>query len=164
MTGKVKLKGDRQLKKLLNTLPKKVHSKVARAGIAEAAKVYRNEMKQRAPRGTGPEAGNLRKNLRYRIKRSRVKKGFFGRVGVTTDAFYARFIEYGSSPHRIVPDKSSDRRSALKFGDNIFRKGVNHPGQSPKPFLRPAFDAANSRAVSETKRVLWKRLLQEVRQ
>lgn len=165
MTGKVKLRGDKDLKKLLNKLPNRVHNKVSRAGITEAAKVYRKGMKARAPMDTG----DLKKNLRYRIRRLR-KGVYVGRAGPTTDAFYARFLEYGSSPHVISSYRTksggvrddSIRKKGMTINGKV-RKTVNHPGQTKKPFLRNAFEAETKTAIADSKKMLWKRLLQEVK-
>lgn len=155
MSGKVKLTGVGDLKKKFAQMTMQAQSKVGRRGLAGAAIVLRQEMRSRAPRDTG----NLRKNIRYKIRRQR--RGYFkGRVGVSGEAFYAKFIEFGTSPHRIpAPSKGrgknkekNDRR--VSFDGGVYTS-VKHPGTPARPFLRPAFDAGARRAIEEVKKRLW---------
>lgn len=60
---------------------------------------------------------------------------------VGTNVEYAPFIEFGTSPHVITPNKNQ----SLKFsvgGETVFAKHVEHPGTRPYPYLRPAVEAA----------------------
>lgn len=63
-------------------------------------------------------------------------------VAVGTDVFYAGFIEFGTAGHRIEPNGK-----ALRIGDE-YRRRAEHPGASPRPFLRPAYDE-NQQKISE---------------
>jgi hypothetical protein len=50
---------------------------------------------------------------------------------------YAKYVEGGTKPHRI----EAKRRGALRFvqhGEIRFRRGVNHPGTKPRPFMDEA--------------------------
>ena len=52
---------------------------------------------------------------------------------------YAAAVEFGTSPHIIVPVK----KQALAFkmdGKNVIVKKVMHPGSEAQPFMRPALD------------------------
>lgn len=163
MTGSVKLKGVGDLKKKFAKLAAKAQNKIGRRGLAEAAKVYRKEMRTRAPKDTG----KLRKSIRYKIRRQR--RGLFrGRVGVTGEAYYARFIEYGSSPHRI-PSKTTGRgrnkkesTARVSFDGGVYIS-VQHPGTAAKPFIRPAFDAATKKAIEASKKKLWEGIREEAK-
>jgi len=62
---------------------------------------------------------------------------------------YALAIEKGAKPHPISgnPFLSFPRRTAItktavsgKNAGHIITRTVNHPGNEPKPYLRPAFD------------------------
>lgn len=63
-------------------------------------------------------------------------------TGPSKDAFYARFLEYGVSPHKITATNAK----ALIIGADLFRKSVNHPGHAAQPFVRPAFDGTKDQA------------------
>ena len=57
---------------------------------------------------------------------------------VFSDVFYAPFIEYGTSPHKIT--KESKR--ALRIGDD-FVTTASHPGNRPFPFFRSTAEQDN---------------------
>jgi len=60
---------------------------------------------------------------------------------VGTNVEYAIHIEFGTRPHRITPDDAE----VLRFeagGEEVFAMEVQHPGNDPKPFLRPAVNDA----------------------
>lgn len=63
-------------------------------------------------------------------------------VGPTRDAFYARWIEYGVSPHGITPDSAQ----AITLDADVFRTSAAHPGHAAHPFMRPAYDNNKTRA------------------
>ena len=67
-----------------------------------------------------------------------VFKGFVGRVG--TNLSYAMAMERGSPPHIIRAKRA--KVLAARIGTNkwnVFGKFVRHPGNAPRPFLRPAY-------------------------
>ena len=137
--------GLKELQEALKQLPREIQQRPLRSALAAGAKVILDEAKRLAPQG---ETGNLRKALyRYR-SRSRsgigqetylvgVRKGKkdyvdsaknrrLGRVGkkytVEGEAFYWRFIEFGTS-----------------------KKGA-------RPFLRPAFESKKMEAIDVFKK------------
>lgn len=111
------LTGDKQLAAALRALPDRLQRGALRTAARRAGGVVRAEMRRRAPVDTG--------FLRRQIKTRSIQRNRRGIVGVTVgasardytgQAFYASFIEYGTS-----------RMPA-------------------RPFLRPAFTAARGRA------------------
>ncbi|MDP2364857.1 MAG: hypothetical protein Q8M94_13950 [Ignavibacteria bacterium] len=85
-----------------------------------------NTAKEKCPYRTG----TLRRSIMY-------SKGDVLEYLCGTDVNYSEAVEYGSSPHLIVPRF----KKVLKFkidGEEIFSKFVRHPGTSPQPFLEPA--------------------------
>jgi HK97 gp10 family phage protein len=58
------------------------------------------------------------------------------------DAFYAKFVEFGTAAHAI----KGRNGGWLSFG-GLFAKSVQHPGMKPSPFMRPALDAKSGEAV-----------------
>jgi hypothetical protein len=85
--------------------------------------------------GPRVDTGRLRASITHRIVAS--PDGIYGEVGTVVE--YARYVEYGTRPHRIVPR----RRQALYWkGAEHPVYAVNHPGGKPYPFLRPALVAA----------------------
>jgi hypothetical protein len=63
--------------------------------------------------------------------------GAMGELSVT--APYAKYLERGTSPYRIV----ARRGKALRFlvgGQVRFAKAVQHPGLRPRPFFEPSWN------------------------
>lgn len=163
MTGEtVQIEGLKELHDRLNALAKKESRKIARRGIAKMAQVIQKEMKARAPVKTG----YLRKSIGYKI-RQRMGQ-FYATVGpqrtVTAEtrgtkqkkytwAYYAQFVEFGAAAH-MIPNQKRRKKPTLVIGKR-FVSSVDHPGVSPRPFLRPAFDATKRRAVDESGKLMW---------
>ena len=85
--------------------------------------------------GPRVQTGRLRASITHRVLSS--PAGAFAEVG--TNVEYAGFVEFGTSPHTIT----ARTRQALywKGAEHpVYR--VNHPGNRPYPFLRPALLAA----------------------
>jgi HK97 gp10 family phage protein len=115
------LTGAEQLDDFLIQLPEKSLQKVLRPGLYAGAAVIRNEARAHCPiydldQGQGPhEPGLLLKSIR--ITTGRKGDEIRGQVGITKEAFYGHFIEYGT-------------RHAPAY-----------------PFMRPAADAAAGQAA-----------------
>lgn len=60
------------------------------------------------------------------------------RAFIGTPLEYAPYEEFGTRPHVIKP-KNGKFLVFTIGGKKIFTKKVNHPGNKPHPFLRPAF-------------------------
>jgi HK97 gp10 family phage protein len=60
--------------------------------------------------------------------------------------FYAKYVEYGTSQHRIPKVRKRKRAKALKIG-NRYVAWANHPGARARPFMRPAFDHGKAPAM-----------------
>lgn len=139
----VHIKGLRELNALLQTLPVKIERNILRTAMRRGANVIRDQAKLNVPisppsdrnrKKYGGYAGALRDSIKTSNPRS--NKGrvtVYVRAGGTktkkgADVYYAKWVEYGTKPH-----------------DNG-RRGM-HPGARPRPFLRPAADTEQARAV-----------------
>lgn len=60
-------------------------------------------------------------------------------MGPIRKLFYAKFVEFGTNPHKV--------------GGRF--KGAQHPGTTPEPFLRPAFDAEADATISRLAKLIW---------
>lgn len=123
--------GLRELEKKLLALPDKVNRRVLRKAVSDGAAVVRDEMRIRAPLYTGsvsqghPPPGTLKKAVFMSHARTShqgyeafvvgVRHG--KKAGKTGDAFYFRFVEFGT----------------VKM--------------APRPFMRPAFDVKKEAAL-----------------
>lgn len=142
----VDIKGLKELDDLLKSLPEQIQRKaLAQANLAGAT-VLKEEAKSRVPvRSDPPGPIKVGKNaskarlpgfLKASIKAWRIKKGAKGSVthGVGTRgmAFYGKFLEFGT-------------------------KYI-----SPRPFLRPALDAAYLKAIDAVAAVLRTKIEKEI--
>ena len=113
--------GDAELQKLLNALPGKVQKKIMRQALREAAKVVAVEARALAPVGA-EDGGTLRASIKVRAAKG--KRGTIGAEVVTGEGFFQGKTFYGAF---------------VELGTRRMKA---------KPFLRPAADAARSRAIA----------------
>lgn len=59
-------------------------------------------------------------------------------------ASYGAHVEYGTDPHEIRPRHAKALHWVDADGNEVFRKRVWHPGTSPRPYMRPAFEKATA--------------------
>ncbi len=138
MTTDIEIKGLSELQALLDELPTTMEVKVVRGGLRAAAKVIEAEAKRLCPMG---RTGLLRSSIHTTMRSKR------GHITATVkaggkEAWYAHFVEYGTSRHFIKP---KNRKSLFLAG--LERKVADHPGAQRKPFMRPAIDAKREEAT-----------------
>lgn len=155
MSDLVHVKGLAELGKVMEELPVKIERNVLRGALRAGAGPIRTDARARAPVGPtssenariyGGYPGALRDSIRVTTKTrggkviASVVAGGKGKNGA--DVYYAHFVEFGTSPHSIVPQT----RRALSIG-GLFVESVEHPGARPQPFMRPALDGQAQQAV-----------------
>lgn len=75
------------------------------------------------------KTGRLRNSVKARVINGEI---------VVTIVDYAKFLEFGTPPHVIVPSKKKALKWKNSGGKVKFAKKVNHPGSPPRPFIMPA--------------------------
>lgn len=85
--------------------------------------------------GPNVQTGRLRSSITHEL--SSDAGGLVARVG--TNVTYAVFVEEGTRPHLILP---RNKQALFWKGARHPVRSVNHPGNRPYPFLRPALRAA----------------------
>ena len=149
--AEVKVSGLKELNQALKQLPDRVAKNVLRGATSAGAAVIRKEARIKAPVYTGsvaeghPPPGTLRRAIYQKqiaelsglLKQVfyvgvRRGKGQHDKKGRTLDAWYWRFVEFGTA-----------KMSAI-------------------PFLRPAFEAKKQEAVDAIKNYLAERIPREV--
>jgi HK97 gp10 family phage protein len=147
MPDLVHVKGLSDLQKLLDTLPAKMEANVMRGALRAGAKVVLAEAKQNVP----VDQGILRDGLKIStgtkkgvVKASIKAKGKHG--------YLAHWMEYGTKPHKIKAGEGS------LFYNAAHVEEVDHPGVSPRPFLRPALDSQAGQALAATGEYIKSRL------
>ena len=149
-----------EVKRALSTLTDDIaKDEAVAAAVARGAVVIQREARRLAPR----RRGKLRRNIR--IKRTKMKGGvIIYQVGVRGGL--GHLVEFGTAPHtirasyarriqRLARGKGAGVKMVLTDGKTFFGPEVQHPGTSPQPFLRPAFDSKTGEAIEELKRHIW---------
>lgn len=151
MVSELHVSGLAELDKLLKELPAKIEGNIMRGAMRAGAKVFADRAKELVP----VKSGQLRDSIKVSTRSRR------GRVSATVraggkKAFYAHMVEFGTARHFIKPRK----RKSLFFA-GLAREVVDHPGASPKPFMRPALDGGQVEAVNAAADYIRKRLAKE---
>lgn len=71
--------------------------------------------------------------------------------------YYALFVEYGTSPHRIPKARKRKRRKPLLINGR-FVAWAMHPGARARPFMRPAFDYGKGPAQESMRKMTGRKL------
>lgn len=154
-SGGISVKGLAELDAVLKTLPAKIEGNILRGGIRAGAKVLEDAAKSNLRANGSVDTGALLRSIKLRTRSRK------GRVSATVSAgdsvaFYARYVEFGTSAHLIKPR----RRSSLFFA-GLAREVVEHPGGRAKPFMRPALDGFATQAVEATASYIKRRLTKQ---
>lgn len=115
---------------------------VAASDVLETATVAAATVLQSAAAGMAPGPHIGQETTEKSRTRVTVK------VGPTKEKWYYRFFETGTKPHTIRG------RPFLVLGPDKVVRSVNHPGMAARPFLRPALDSEQERAMDASGAVL----------
>lgn len=151
MTVRSEVLGVRELDTFMETLPGKIQKNVQRTALRAGAKVVLDEVKQRIP----VASGDLLRSARITSRAQGATTSASVKVGNSV-AWYAHLVEFGTRPHVIAAPPGS----ALNVNGTITKR-VDHPGTAPRPFMRPAADAAFTAAVEAYKKKLRERLTRQ---
>lgn len=154
-----KIRGLDEAIKLFDKLPEAFQGKVAVDAVRAGAQVYLKDLKRRTQH---LGEGKLARSVRAFHKPSKNKHETVFVVKVRSPI--AHLLEFGTAPHKIVAGSRKHYpegfvatpgmgRKGLRAAMNVRRKVladkakgvifgtvINHPGVSPRPFMRPAFD------------------------
>lgn len=135
--NKFDLEGADDLERNLTMLARETRKRIVVDGLYEGSKITASRVRMLMPRG---DSGALARSLDHKKLKSSVRI----RVG-SKEAFYAPWLEYGTSPHAIRPKRRGSKQ-ALTIGSGIFAS-AQHPGARPHPFLRRSMDETRRRVV-----------------
>lgn len=110
-----------------------------KAGLRAGAELVAADAASRAPR----RVGKLAESLVIQETADQQELQVF--VGPSADAFYAKFVEFGTAPHAV--GKGSDLTRAS--GRPGKQTGGLHPGARAKPFLFPALEAQHDAVIEQ---------------
>lgn len=139
------IKGLAELNRFLQDLPVKMEKNVLRGALRAGAKTVLPVAKANIHNVSGVLSASLKVRSDARGGQVTAK--------VYTKVFYARFVEYGTRPHKITAKDGG----ALAFGAG-FVEWVNHPGSKGFGFLRNALDTQANAAVVATGEYIKNRL------
>ena len=158
------VKGLSDFNNILKKLPKEFQDKIMRTAIRDGGKVFAEELERVAPVASGETKGTVR--VRVRSIKGRVACS----VTVGGKLFpQAYWYEFGTQPHLIMakeearPQRVTRRgevkgvsirtmnrmlyRGSLKIRGKLVGASVMHPGQRPRPWVRPALDRKAGDAI-----------------
>lgn len=138
----IKIKNPEALTQVLDSLDAAVSESTLRQAAAAGATVFYREMQLRVPvgiryerKGTVHEPGTLKKSLLVFYNREDSLTGVSATYGVTwsRDAFYGRFVEYGTSRSRarsflrtsFEAKKEEAARAVIAKIDENIQKAIN---------------------------------------
>lgn len=149
-TKLVNVKGLDKLYEELQKIPAKIERNIMRAAMRKGANVFMRKARANVGTNGSVETGILRKG----IKSSTRTNGGVVTASVKATgkhSYLAPWIEFGVQPH------STKKNAKAKGGKNP--SDNPHPGFSPKPFMRPAFDTEASAAIAAVGAAIRERLL-----
>lgn len=161
----ISVTGLADLQKMLDELPAKIEANIMRGALRQGANVYRDRARANAPVG---KTGRLKKSIKVKTT-LRKGKAISQIVAGGGDAFYAKFVEFGTAsfyegngrtvgaPYKIEPKN----KKALKFGE-VFSASAVHEGVRPTGFMRRAFDGGTSEVIEEVAAYVRMRIGREI--
>ena len=133
------------LQKVLDELPQKLAKNVLRGGLRAGANVIQKQAKANIHSVSGQRAKSIKvsTNTKGGMVMAKVVAGRGLGVKGKKPGNLPLWLEYGTAPHIIRAKKGG----GLALPDGSVVTEVMHPGQGPKPFLRPALDTQAGAAV-----------------
>lgn len=124
-----------RLTRMLRKLPEDVREDLTE-GYKEAAEELKYEIIARAPRDSGDMAASVGIRMGPKGKFVQVGPGLSGpRKERSWQQTKARWAEFGTAPHSLSQGSKTKKAKTQKTG-------TQHPGTPPRPFMKPALEAA----------------------
>lgn len=163
---RVSVDGAKEILATLDDLTKQARRAVTKVAFRKAGAMIRKDMRGHLRKGYGEETRVLKKSISVRVKSPKgqpdvihlivgpgAKKGMVvtppGRVKEQrrVPTMYAHLVEFGTAAHtiRIAPRRVTVLREGEPVEIETEERTVIHPGARPKPFIRPAIEAAKSK-------------------
>ena len=154
--------GGKEIMEVLAKFPVEMESKIMRDMMKASGRVIAKEARRLVPSLTG----DLRRSIRISSKKPKngkviasVKAG--GKRRGNPNVYYAHMIEFGTKAHVIKPNKKRGKK-AITFDGGAFAN-ANHPGVTPRPFMRTAMDTQIQNALDASIKYARKRIEKEVK-
>ena len=154
--------GGKEIMDVLAKFPVEMESKIMRGMVSASGREIAKEAKRLAP----IETGDLRRSIRVSSRSPKngevtasIKAG--GKRKGNPNVYYAHMIEFGTKAHVIKPNKNRGKK-AITFDGGVFAD-ANHPGVTPRPFMRTAMDTQIQNALDASIKYARKRIAKEVK-
>ncbi|HEY2361201.1 MAG TPA: HK97-gp10 family putative phage morphogenesis protein [Candidatus Angelobacter sp.] len=172
----LQLQGFDQLTQNLKAFANELQDTMLTNSLVAGAQEVKTEMQAQAPREK--DVGPRQKGYQHIadnivIKAEKNPNGSAAEVYVgpgKSTSYKARWIELGVTAHAIVARMTRQMRKqgikskkVLASADQIFGTHIEHPGLSPRPFMRPALQASAERAIAAMRDSLAKNLKAAIR-
>jgi HK97 gp10 family phage protein len=172
----LKVEGLDQLGQNLTAFTKEIQDKALNKMLLAGAQPVADEMAAQAPRehDIGPRQKqdvHIADNIVIKVEPN--PQGSEAEVYVgpgKRTAYKANWIEFGAAAHAIVTKltrsmkkSGQGRKKVLASSSQVFGTHVEHPGLNPRPFIRPALNAASGKAVAAMKASLAKSMKDAIR-
>ena len=126
--------GFKEADKLLAQLSPAIENRVLQKSVSAGARVFRDEAKKNAPRGTGTQSPSskkykrLFKNIKVQVLKSVKAKGRRGARVYTGNAFWGLFLEFGTrhiaARPWFRPSIDASKNNAIKALQTELGKGI----------------------------------------
>lgn len=147
----IKLLGGEELLANLHEFSKKTGHELPDP-LHAGAKIILDEIKRRV----SDLSGNLKDVIIQVTLKEAAREVSVGIGPKKGKGWYWNWLEYGVDPHTVKRKKGHQAMEVVYQQE--FRASMEHPGSTPKPFVRPAFDATYERALAKIGQVLGQRL------
>ncbi len=148
---RVELKGLHLIEAAMRELPDRVSRKMLNDGLLLAARLVRDDAKQRAPRLEGDDPRWLRGQLRRSIRATRIRpREYSAEVIVSVRRLSKRALARIKRRQLKARAEGKNVRIGGRYsGDPFYWRFVEFgtARMRARPFLRPAFDAQKQKAV-----------------
>ena len=144
----IHVQGLAELNQALQGLSARIEQNILRGSLRAGQKEILEAAKSRVPVASGALRASLK--IKTSSKRGVVSARL---VAGSKTAYYARMVEFGTAQHFIKP-----KRARSLFFAGLAREVVDHPGAAAHPFMRPAFDEAQGKALESMRAYIARRL------
>lgn len=144
----IHIQGLAELNQALQGLSARIEQNILRGSLRAGQKEILEAAKSRVPVASGALRASLK--IKTSSKRGVVSARL---VAGSKTAYYAHMVEFGTAKHFIKP-----KRARSLFFAGLAREVVDHPGAAAHPFMRPAFDEAQGKALESMRAYIARRL------
>ena len=169
----VSIDGLAELDRMLKDLPVKIEKNVIRGALRAGQKQMLDAARANLDRNGSVRTGELRKSIRVRFQKRSEKYGWIRSylIAGNKKAWYAHLIEYGTASYysgnlnnsKKQPYEIKPKNKKSLFFAGLARKQITHPGITPRPFMRPAFDATYQQSINSMAEYIRNRLPKELK-